>query len=60
MYAKFLRLHVNNASDYYMHMGNINKMRELLSDKLKTPKQLVCTLNEEGFYKVVKKVFSDA
>ena len=57
MYAKFLRLHVDNASDYYMHMGNINKMRELLGDKIKTPSQLICTLNEDGFYKIVKKVF---
>ncbi len=57
-YAKFVRQHVDKASDYYMHLSNLHKMRELVaSPGLKTPRQLVCTQNEHGFYKVIKKVF---
>lgn len=58
LYAKFVRLHIDKASDYYMHLQNINKMRDMISEPgFKCPKQLVCTRNEDGFYKIVKKVF---
>lgn len=56
-YARFIRLHVEKASDYYMHLSNINKMRELIQGNLKTPVQLVCTKNDGGYYNIVKKVF---
>ncbi len=58
-YAKFLRVHVSNASDYYMKIGNLHAMQKMIAEeKLLTPMQLVCTKNEHGFYKIVKKIFS--
>ena len=57
-YAKFLRQHLDNASDYYMHISNIHRMKKMLEEpSLKTPLQLVCTKNEHGYYNIVKKVF---
>jgi len=57
-YAKFLRPHVDNASQFYMHLSNINKMRELIeSHYIKTPHTLVCTLSDDGYYRIIKKVF---
>lgn len=58
-YAKFLRPHLDNASDYYMHLSNIHRMKKMLEEPaLKTPSELVCTKNEHGFYNIVKKVFA--
>ena len=60
-YAKFLRQHLDNASDYYMHISNIHRMKKMLEEpSLKTPLQLVCTKNEHGFYNIIKKVFNGA
>lgn len=57
-YAKFLRPHIENASQFYMHLSNINKMRELIeSHYIKTPHTLVCILNDDGYYRIVKKMF---
>lgn len=58
-YAKFLRNHLDNASDYYMHLSNIHRMQKMIEEPtLKTPMQLICTKNEDGFYRIMKKVFS--
>lgn len=59
-YAKMIRTHIEKPSDYYMHMTNINKMREMISGPIKTPSQLICTINDERYYRIVKKVFNDA
>ncbi len=60
-YAKFLRNHLDNASDYYMHISNIHRMKKMLEEPtLKTPSELVCTKNEHGFYNIIKKVFNGA
>lgn len=58
-YAKFIRPHIINASEYYMKLGNLHAMQKMVAEeKLITPKQLVCTMNEHGFYKIVKKIFN--
>lgn len=60
-YAKFLRNHLDNASDYYMHISNIHRIKKMLEEPtLKTPSELVCTKNEHGFYNIIKKVFNGA
>lgn len=58
-YAKWLRLHLDKASEYYMHLTNINKMKKMIEEPLlKTPTELICTKNEHGFYTIIKKVFN--
>ncbi len=57
-YAKFIQQHFDKPSEWYPRMSNLHLMRKMLSDeKLLTPMKLVCTKNEHGFYKIVKKVF---
>ena len=58
-YARFVRQHVEKASNYYMQLNNFPVVHQMLNDpNLKTPTQLICTRNEEGYYKIVKKVFA--
>lgn len=57
-YAKFVRNHVDKASDYYMKMRSVSAMKQMIeSPNLKTPKELTCTIDETGRYKIIKKVF---
>lgn len=60
-YAKFVRLHLNNASDCYMQLANIHFMKAMIEQThIKTPRQIICTKNDQGFYRVMKKIFNDA
>jgi DNA repair protein RadD len=57
-YAKFLRVHVTNASDYYMKMQNLSAMNEMInSPNMKTPHTLICKMNDKNEIVIVKKVF---
>ncbi len=57
-YAKFIRAHVTNSSDYYMHMHNPKKMDDMIrSSQMQTPHTLICSLSDKGEYKIIKKVF---
>lgn len=60
-YANFIQKHFQKPSEWYPRMSNLHLMKKMLSDeKLLTPMKLVCTKNEHGFYKIVKKIFNDA
>ncbi len=57
-YAKFIRQHVEKASDYYMKMRSVSAMKAMIEEPtLKTPRELVCTRSDDGRYKILKKVF---
>lgn len=56
-YAKFIRLHLKNASDWYMKMNSPSEMNKMLHSKeLKTPYMLTCSKSEKD-WKIVKKHF---
>jgi len=60
-YAKFVRLHMHNASDCYKQLSNLHFMKTMIEQTfIKTPQQIICTKNAQGFYRVMKKIFNDA
>lgn len=57
-YAKFVKTHLEKASDYYMSLGNYDKLKTMIeSGLIKTPRCLICTRNEYGRYEIFKKMF---
>ena len=59
-YAKFIRCHIPNPSEYYMHLTNLHKVREMITERqVKTPHTLICNKDEYNRFHVVKKIFSD-
>jgi len=56
-YAKFVRPQIENASDYYLGLANIERMNTMLAKGVKSPSQLVCNKDDYGKYHVIKKVF---
>lgn len=57
-YAKFIRLHVVTASDYYMKMTDLSAMNEMVqSEHMRTPHTIVCKMNDKFEMVIVKKVF---
>lgn len=58
-YAKFVRMHFDNASEWYMKMRSPQEIyRMLQSCDLKTPYILKCTIDENKEYKILKKHFA--
>lgn len=58
-YALFIKQHCVDSSEWYPHLTNLYKMREMINDPtLKTPHQIECSINEFGQYKVLKKIFN--
>ncbi len=59
-YVKFIKLHCDKSSDWYPHMTNVHKMREMIEHPtLKTPNQIECIKDELGRFKIKKKIFYD-
>lgn len=57
-YAKFVRIHITNPSDFYMHLKSPDKVREMIYDRpVKTPNKLICSIDDFGRYHIIKKLF---
>lgn len=57
-YAKFIRQHVPNASEYYPDISNLSRMITMIhNETIMTPNKLLCRKENNGRYSVVKKVF---
>jgi DNA repair protein RadD len=58
-YARFVRHHIPNPSEFYMHLQSPLKIKEMIYERqIKTPYQLTCTKDEYGKYHVIKKSFN--
>ncbi len=57
-YAKFIRLHIEKPSELYMKMQDYHSMKEALENGVKSPSEIGCVVNNDGTYKLVKKIFS--
>jgi DNA repair protein RadD len=56
-YAKFIRTHINGPSEYYMKLSDYRIMLGMIENDVKTPHSIVVINNEDGSYKLVKKLF---
>lgn len=57
-YSNFVSKHSSNAPDYYKHLQKPFKLREMIEQSdFKTPYELICTKQENGRYKINKKLF---
>lgn len=56
LYAKFIRIHFDSPSAFYMLMQFPDAMK-LMLNKVKTPNTLICKKNEYGQYEIIKKIF---
>lgn len=56
-YAKFCKVHLTNASEYYRHLTNAVKVQELL-EKANTPHTLTCSFDEHKRIVIKKKHFA--
>jgi len=60
-YSKFIKMHVENPSDYYRQMHSLHWMKHMIQETtMKTPTQLVCKLDQYNRFSIVKKIFNDA
>ncbi len=58
LYAKFIKLHFENPSQIYPYLSNLFKMREIIETyDIKTPSQLICVKDSDGYFKLMKKIF---
>ena len=57
IYAKFIKQHLENSSDYYTKIQNIEWMKKMLTDNIRTPYRLECKVDTYGRYHVLKKFF---
>lgn len=56
-YGQFIRKHCENPSKWYMHLGNQERMKEMLNDVI-SPLKLKVVMGEQGQYKIKKKIFA--
>jgi len=57
-YARFIRQHTAKPSDWYEHIMDSDKMKEMIyQNPLKTPNQLIVQPDEYGRLKLISKVF---
>ena len=57
-YAKFIKHHTEKPSDWYPHIMNKEKMKEMIhQNPLKTPNQLIVQPDEYGRLKLISKIF---
>jgi len=57
-YAKFIKQHTEKPSDWYPHIMNQEKMKEMIyQNPLKTPNQLIVQPDEYGRLKLISKIF---
>ena len=56
-YAKFVRNHINKASDYYIKLHDYKAMQEMLEKGVKSPHSITITINNDGTFKMLKKIF---
>jgi DNA repair protein RadD len=60
LYAKFVKLHVEHPSEYFMHLNKMNVIHKIVyKEKLKTPYKIKCKLNRNNKLTVVQKYFND-
>ena len=58
LYARFIKLHIPNASEYWPHMNKLHKMREMIEGEIWTPTKIICKLDKYNRFSVVKKIFN--
>lgn len=57
-YSKFIKLHIENPSEYYMKMKNADAMHEMISKPgIKTPHSIIFVMDNKNQPKILKKVF---
>lgn len=56
-YARMIRMHIANPSDYYMKLADYRIMLGMIEKGVKTPHSIVVINNPDGSYKLVKKLF---
>jgi len=56
-YAKFVRTHIDKPSEWYMKLHDYKQMQLMLEKGVKTPHSIVITMNPDGTYKLIKKLF---
>lgn len=57
-YAKFVRTHIDKPSDWYMKLHDYKQMQLMLEKGVKTPHSIIAVLNNDGTYKLIKKLFN--
>lgn len=57
-YGKFVKHHVRNSSDFFPYLTDPDKVDEMIYEtELKTPNQIICNIDKNQRYKVMRKVF---
>ncbi len=57
LYAKFIRNHIDKPSDWYMKLHDYRQMQLMLEKGVRTPHSIIITTNNDGTYKLTKKLF---
>lgn len=58
LYGRFLKQHLDNASDYWPYMDNLEKMKEMIQEpEIKTPIKITCKKDKYQRLFITRKIF---
>jgi ribosomal protein L40E len=58
-YARFIKQHIPNPSEYWPYMDDLEKMIEMIQGEIYTPIQIICKKDEWNRLHITKKIFKD-
>lgn len=58
LYAKFVRLHIDKPSEWYMKLHDYRQMQQMLQKGVRAPHSIIVTIKNDGAYKITKKLFN--
>lgn len=58
LYGRFIKQHLNNSSEYWPHMSNLEKMKQMIQEpEIKTPSKITCKKDKYDRMFITRKIF---